>query len=237
VDTPTKADATTKADTTTKVWAKMVTTVESTAVTTEVKETIEENLGTESTVTTGPTEVSFNLSDTEICTTSTTTTTTKRTPDENTITITSTTAKMTTLTTMTALPKGDDVKVQYITNSPTTEKALSETILEDKKVNGDENKSITVTTKTTTCYTVPEDTSNSSDTASTATEAHMRPTLAPRHFLRLFLRDRARAWRNPEIYHERIENGFAVPAARQFLPEVDHDPADATSTTGNDAHG
>ncbi|KAH8804578.1 hypothetical protein F5884DRAFT_418504 [Xylogone sp. PMI_703] len=64
-----------------------------------------------------------------------------------------------------------------------------------------------------------------------------RRTISPRHFLRLFLQNKSRAWAKPQIYQKRFEECFSVAEEKQNLPAVDYDPADATASTGLEAHG
>lgn len=233
IDATTTAEITPKTDIALQVWAQMVTTIEVVTVTTqttpinqlntETKKITKLDTATKSAAAADPIISSVTVGDTVISTTGPTTVETA-TAESGILTTVVTNTTSTTCTTKTVFPPQNNVTVTQNSNSATTDPAFSQNIVTDTV---DDNTSIVVTTTTTTSYAMCNESS----------AVAKRESMARRHILRLFLRDRTRAWRKPEIYHERIENCFAVPAAEQLLPETDFDPTKTTVSTGGGAHG
>lgn len=110
-------------------------------------------------------------------------------------------------------------------------------MVHNRNVDGDPNTTRDIKTSTKTFATTCPYIASELIMASGTPRSKLIGYQSPRHFLRLFLRDKSRSWPKPDVYQERFERCFEVPAEKQFLPAMDFDPYGATVNTGDLPHG
>ncbi|KAH0543409.1 hypothetical protein FGG08_002267 [Glutinoglossum americanum] len=176
---------------------------------------------------------------TSATTTATTTTTCTDTGKEissdgkNTTTTTTTNYRITTTIETTTTTPTNASAAATASGEPKTELEVTT----QDSVNGDPNTQRTITTTTTTFYTNCQYIASVKVEESGTLRNRLIGYASPRHFLRLFLRDGRHSWRKPDVYRERIDQCFSVPADKQHLPSVDYDPYEATVNIGGEPHG
>ncbi|KAE8443232.1 hypothetical protein EG329_002100 [Mollisiaceae sp. DMI_Dod_QoI] len=196
---------------------------------------------TNRTSTTTPTDTNVLTNVDPTNTVTTTTTTTKGTSGnqvilndgENTTTTTTTQYTIGTImeTTTVTNPNGSSSKVDGANNTSLT------ATTQVNNVDGDPNTTRTIVTTSSNRSILCAYISGELAQGSAAPATRLLGYSAPRHFLRVFLRDSRHSWRKPELYHKRFEQCFSVPAEEQFLPALDYDPTNATVNTGGEPHG